>query len=94
MHLPIKDTLTKKDFSKWAKDLINYFVVPVLIVFLSTLQTADLKLALGAAYGTGLACAINLLGKYRSGIDPKDLSNLQKMDVSNPIVPNPLEPQQ
>lgn len=90
MNLPIKDTLTKQDFVSWGFDLINYFIVPVLVVFLSTLQTQDFQLAVGAAYGTAVACGINLLGKYRSGIDPKDIATLS--GVEKQVSPDPIQP--
>lgn len=97
MKLPVKDTLSQADLIKWGKELISYFVVPVLLVFLTSLQSGNLQLALGAAYGTALACAISLLSKYKAGIDPKDLASLQKTEfpvtvekeqVTNVNVPN------
>lgn len=65
----IKDTLSKEDLIKWGNDLISYFFIPVAIVFLTSLQTGNFQVALGAAYGTTLACAINLLGKYKGGVE-------------------------
>jgi len=63
-----KNSLSNADWQQFGSDLIIYFFIPVLIVFLSSLQTGSLQLALGAAYGTALASAINLLGKFKSGI--------------------------
>ena len=82
MNLPIKDTLSQADIIKWRNELITYLLIPVLIVFLTSLQTGNFQMALGATYGTALACAISLLSKYKSGLDPKDIENLQKIDFT------------
>lgn len=68
----IKDRLEKVDIEKWAHDTLIYCLVPTLLVFLTTLQTNDFHVALGAAYAALLAAVINLIGKYKSGIDEKD----------------------
>lgn len=64
----MQDTLTKTDFKKWFHDFIIFCVLPVVLVFLTTLQTANFTLALGAAYGTLIASAINLIRKEAAGI--------------------------
>lgn len=77
MEKPVKNTLTKADWEKWTRETIVYTVVPIVLIFIQTLQSAffahhglpngnDLLLAAGAAYGTLLASLINLLGKYKA----------------------------
>ncbi len=74
-----KNTLTLADWEQWTKETLIYTIIPILLVFAQTLQAAfmahgrlpnasDWTLAAGAAYGTLLAAAINLLSKYKAGV--------------------------
>lgn len=74
-----KNSLTLADWEEWTKETLIYTIIPIVLVFLQTLQssfaahgrlpnTAELTLATGAAYGTLLAALINLLGKFKSGV--------------------------
>ncbi len=73
-----KNSLTLQDWEEWTKETFIYTIIPIILVFLQTLQStfmthgrlpngSELLLATGAAYGTLLAALINLLGKFKSG---------------------------
>lgn len=66
--MKIKDTLTREDMKKWARNVF-IFSSPSLLVFLMALQTGDFQVALGAFYSALLASLIDLIRKYSAGID-------------------------
>lgn len=78
-NLPKKNSLSRADWDQWAKDTIIYNLTPVIIVFLTSLNSSfvthgsfpsssDFVLAAGTAYGALLAALINLLSKYKGGV--------------------------
>ena len=74
------DTMRSEDWKKWAKNLLIFSGLPVLVVFLQTLQAslllhqggwstpADFSQAIGAAEAVLIATTLDLIGKYKSGI--------------------------
>lgn len=77
-----KNTLTRADFDQWTKETLIYNVMPLFLVFLTSLNNSfaerhmlpginDFLVAANAMYGATLAMFIaamtNLLGKYKSG---------------------------
>lgn len=84
----IKGQLTSEDWHQFYNEALRYFVLPVVLIFLITLQAKTITLggtfitldsfvvaliaATYAAYATGISMLINLLTKYTSGIDPKE----------------------
>lgn len=78
----MKDTLTKQDFIKWAKNLL-IFSTPAILAFLSALQTHDFTFALGAGYSALAASGLDLYGKYRAGVE----STVINQTVSTTVTP-------
>ncbi len=65
----MKNSLSTKDIKNWVGDVLIYNLLPVVIVFLTNLQTGNFQTALGASYVALIAALINLAQKYKSGID-------------------------
>ncbi len=76
----MKNNLSHEDIKEWIVDLIVFNLTPVLLVFLTTLQSGNYQMAFGAAYTALIAALINLVQKYKSGVDP-----------SNPVVTQPVQ---
>ena len=65
-----KNNLSSEDLKQWLVDLIVFNLTPVVLVFLTTLQSGNYQMAFGAAYTALIAALINLVQKYKSGSDP------------------------
>ncbi|HEX2910378.1 MAG TPA: hypothetical protein VH186_06185 [Chloroflexia bacterium] len=68
MNQSVKDDLNYQDVKKWATNTF-IFSIPTLLAFLQGLQTNDFKFALGAAYSAMLCSLIDLLIKYKTGVE-------------------------
>lgn len=82
----MKDTLTHDDWKSWRNDTLIYCILPTVLVFLSSLQSGDLKTALGATQVALIASLINLLRKHAAGTDSVVNQGTQTTQVAQPTI--------